>query len=590
MSKNSTVEQQPHNLSALGELVHLDPREIQLDDRNARKENSKPDAALLSSVALIGVQEPIGVRRSGQGEGSVYVVYKGQRRWLAAREAAVKAAAKGQPIRLIPAFVRDDLNGDDAETLLLSLVENTQRVRMTDRDAVNGAAQLELIGLDEAGRRRSAAVLGIKRDALKAAKKAAALTPAGLETGAHYGFDLTELADLQEVERVADAAVTLHQAKKKDVAEKTPRRGHWQHAMSRLRQELQQQEKRAAIVERLTASGVRVIEGFRQWDATDVPLAKLTTSQGKAIASSAHAKCPGRAARLDGNLKPVYCCTDPERYGHLVSGVPVAADVARAKELARIERRNVVERNRAARAAREVRQEFVSGLCKGKGISDAAWVLVLETMMNGSDVYRRFINRAQEKASAEVSRYVGAPVSEGANDPFSPLIARTGKARRPLLLLAQVAAAFEAEMHDRAWSVRSEAQRKWLEFLVEEGYTLSDHESGILHGERETEGAEDQEQQGVQELSADLAEGDVPSLPSELVTADEDRASEPKGQSAQDGGAPRGDDAGYESSPGQDEAEEGVAASDEAEEGVAASDEAEEGVAASDEAEERQRG
>ncbi|WP_240677009.1 ParB N-terminal domain-containing protein [Actinacidiphila soli] len=146
---------------------------MELDPRNARTENAKPDAALLASVERIGLQEPITVRPLGEPSKGRYGVFKGQRRWLAAVAAAKKAETKGKPVAKIPAFVREDLGGADSEALLLSLVENHQRAGMTARDTVNGAAQLELLGANEAERRRAAAILGMNRQQLKAAKQAA---------------------------------------------------------------------------------------------------------------------------------------------------------------------------------------------------------------------------------------------------------------------------------------------------------------------------------------------------------------------------------------------------------------------------------
>ncbi|MEU2462116.1 ParB N-terminal domain-containing protein [Streptomyces sp. NPDC012473] len=480
MSEKTTVPAQiPAGLEALGRLTEFDPRTLVLDPRNARTENVKPDPALLASVERIGVQEPISVRPLEDG---TFGVFKGQRRWLAATAAAKKAEAKGAPVRPIPAFVREDLTDSDTEVLLLSMVENTQRAAMTHRDQLNGVAQLELIGVSEADRRRAAGILGLKRESLRAAKQAAALTPEGLQDGARHAFDLTELADLQDVEEVSGAARRLAIARKQDAEAKGKNtRGHWQHAMASLRQERDEQRKRDAAVKALTDAGVQVLPRYSRSDDTARPLDQITTKLGKEFTATTHAACAGHAARLDENAQPVYFCTDPEKNGHAMKDAPDSAEEAEAKAAARAERKKVIEQNKAARAARDVRHEFIAQLCKGKTLSDAAWTLILTTVMNGSDTYRKFINRTQAKATAAVAQFTGGPTpEEHADDPFTPLIQRTGKARRPQLLMAQVAAAFEDEMYDRAWSTKTAPQVMWLTFLEAEGYTLSAHEAAIL--------------------------------------------------------------------------------------------------------------
>ncbi|MFE7759705.1 ParB/RepB/Spo0J family partition protein [Streptomyces sp. NPDC057429] len=567
MSEKTTAApaQIPTGLEALGRLTEFDPRSLVLDPRNARTENVKPDHAMLASVERIGVQEPISVRLLEDG---TFGVFKGQRRWLAATAAAKKAAAKGAPVRPIPAFVREDLNGNDTEALLLSMVENTQRAPMTHRDTLNGAAQLELIGVTEADRRRAAGILGLKRESLRAAKQAAALTPEGLQDGARHAFDLTELADLQDVEEVSGAASKLAYARRQDAEAKGKNtRGHWQHAMASLRQERDEQRKRQAAVQALTEAGVKVLPRYSRSDDTAVALDQITTRLGKELTPKTHAQCAGHAARLDEDAEPVYFCTDPEKNGHTLKNAPDAAEEAQAQDAARAERKRVLAQNKAARAAREVRTEFVAQLCKGKSLSDAAWTLVLTTVMNGSDTYRKFINRTQAKATAAVAKFTAGPAPEdNADDPFTALIQRTGKARRPQLMMAQVAAAFEDEMHDKAWATKTTTQVMWLTFLEGEGYTLSAHESAILDRAAAPENAptkptnptdEEEAQPGTEQPEeadgpeADSPEADSPEAddaPEAPEEAQAEGAAEPEApESAQeaDGGAEAGD-AGHE--------------------------------------------
>lgn len=150
---------------------------------------------------------------------------------------------------------------------------------MTHHDQVNGAAQLELIGTSETERRRAAAILGIKREQLKAAKKAAELSTEGMQDGDRYGFDLIELADLQEVEAVSGAAETLARAKRQD-QEARKGNGHWKHALAALRQRQNEARKVAAATQALEEAGVKVLPRPR-WHDDARALTELTTATGR---------------------------------------------------------------------------------------------------------------------------------------------------------------------------------------------------------------------------------------------------------------------------------------------------------------------
>jgi ParB family transcriptional regulator, chromosome partitioning protein len=316
----------------------------------------------------------------------------------------------------------------------------------------------------------------MKRDALKAAKKAAELTPEQLTEGTNYEFDMIQLADFQEVADVPRAAHRLHIAKRKDAEDSRHRGGMWQHAMAQLREEQAAQRKREAAAQALTEAGVKVLPDRRDYDATDRRLPDLTTKGGKKISAKAHARCDGHAARIDDG-EPVYCCTDPARYGHKITGVPDAAEAeAAAKKL----RGRVTKNNKAARAAREVRKAFITDhLCR-KPLSDAAWTLVLDAILHNADPIRRFPNKTADNRNADVARFTRAADPKGKAEPFADLIKKTGKARRPNLLMAYVAAAHEAEMNDAVWQQPSGTPHAWLTFLAAEGYPLSEHEAAIV--------------------------------------------------------------------------------------------------------------
>ncbi|MFG2761636.1 hypothetical protein [Streptomyces wuyuanensis] len=257
-------------------------------------------------------------------------------------------------------------------------------------------------------------------------------------------------------------------------------------------------------------------------------MAALTTTQGEEITAEAHAKCKGHAARLDDECKPVWHCADPGRFGHVVTGQIKDAETT-ATEKAR--RREVIEKNRAARAAREVRKGFITELCRRKSVSEAGWELVLAAVLNTPYVMRTFTNKTAEKRNVDVSRFTRAAGPEGKDEPFTELIKRTGKARRAQLLLAYVAAAYEAEMHDRAWEHPQGTPHTWLVFLQGEGYTLSAHESAIVAKAEGRAEEQDEEPAGLdgaheaEDQAADEEPGSEPQADEEA--APEEAAAEP---------------------------------------------------------------
>ncbi|WP_127354619.1 DUF3085 domain-containing protein [Actinacidiphila soli] len=304
-----------------------------------------------------------------------------------------------------------------------------------------------------------------------------------MHNGTRYRFDLIELADLAEVEDVPSAASDLARAKRKDSEDPKARRGNWQHTLATLHQEQADRRKRAAAEQALTEAGVKLLPRYRQTDATERPLSDLTTGLDKEITAEAHAaQCPGHAARLDKEHRPVYFCTDPEKNRHKIKG---ATDGEEAREAERAERRKVIESNKATRAAREVRKDFVTELVSHKAMSEAGWQLVSSTVLNNPDLYRRFMNKTGKGATADVARFTRAADPESKTEPFADLIQRTGKARRPQLLLAHIAAAHEAEMHDNMTSFIPGAR---LQFPLAQVLAAAEHaaaatEHKLLHAE-----------------------------------------------------------------------------------------------------------
>ncbi|WP_165953959.1 ParB/RepB/Spo0J family partition protein [Streptomyces sp. 8K308] len=478
----------------VGRLEYLDPHELVIDPFNHRKkrrsgDDTRPDRKLVASVKAMGVQVPLLVRP--QADGATLGVIWGQRRLGAALLAAAEAKAKKQPYTLVPCLVRDDLTGADDEALVASMVENVHRVAASERDDVEALTQLALMDLDDGKRERHAKALGYRPAEIRMANRAAKLSDEDLSSVIAATFDLVEAADYAEVSDVPGALDALSRAKELD-REQGKRRGHWAHALQRLRQAKADAAKRGTAESELTAAGVRVVAYRYSWTYGDArPLTDLRTALDNPITAEHHAAdCPGHAAALHPEThEPVYLCLAWQKHRHQLSTQAAPAGngqtVDRAAEAAK--RRRTIAYNKAWRAAREVRFAFITELCGRKSASDAAWTVVLSLISGVGYVYSHFAGRHRTDLTA---RFLGVPdpqAERGSSDPFGPLIARTGKARRWRLLLAHTAAAIESEvMHDHAWRSPGDELRSWLRFLATEGYTLSDIEQEMCCGMSET--------------------------------------------------------------------------------------------------------
>ncbi|SEM70302.1 ParB/RepB/Spo0J family partition protein [Streptacidiphilus jiangxiensis] len=461
--------------AAIGTLIEVHPDHLAVDPANVRKDNAEPSAELLQSVAEVGVREPIGVR---SGPGGAFWVFKGQRRMLAAQAAAAKARKNGEPVRLVPAIL-DELD-EEADAVLFSLVENKHREEMTARDDVNAVSQLSLLTDDNIARRtRAANALGLTPDQVMAAQRARQLTPKSLTTATASGYDLEQMGDLVEVEKVPNATTVLDQAKKDD--ERTGGRGHWEHAMSRLRGDLGVIERAAAVRAELGAAKIKIVSPQPYYSGygekpKDRELSELRTQLGGPVLPEKHAGCPGHAARIDrATGEAVFLCLDPVAHGHKVP--KKAAKPRSEQEKAR--HASVVAHNRAWRDARPVRHKFIAELVARPKVSEAVQLFCLSHLLHQNEGSSRYADRGE---LAYAAGFLGVPEPKTGrwNKPFQGAITKAMKGRRSAnLLFAHVAAVVEFDMGDRAWEDGSAQVKEWLRLLAAEGYTLSEVEAEI---------------------------------------------------------------------------------------------------------------
>lgn len=456
-------------------LQDIDPSQLVRDEANARPD-TPPDADLIASVKAIGVQEVVGVRPRPDG---TFGVFKGWRRSQAAQLANDSAEAENQPRRSVSCAVHADLVGRDAATRLLSLLENDQREGMTERDKARAVEQIAL-DMSDAELTQAAGVLNISRTAMRAAKRAQKLDDSTLRRASAAGMDLEQMAELAEVADVQGADRALESARERDEEEGKGGRGHWDHAMARLRETKALQDRRTATLKELEEAKIPLLPNHPRWGEKDHSrrLSDLTTGMGNPLTEENHAGCPGHSARMDADSNPVWHCTNPSEHGHRVRPGAQTAKKMNPEEKER--RARTIAGNRAWKAAREVRKEFIRKFIQGKSLPDDAVDLALTTLLTRARFYADY---ADKGAYADVARFLGVkdPGEIGeinATDTFGEVITRTGKARKMHLLFAHVAAAFEHSIRaDNAWQGTWGAQPGWLLWLEAHGYTLSEVEN-----------------------------------------------------------------------------------------------------------------
>ncbi|MEZ0092536.1 ParB/RepB/Spo0J family partition protein [Streptacidiphilus sp. EB129] len=485
-------------MRSVGRLEYLDPRVLVIDPFNHRKSREgqevRPDAALIASVEAVGVDTPITVRP--QADGQTLGAVKGQRRLMAAVIAAEKAVKAGKPIVLIPALVREDLAGVDDEALVLSMIENTHRQAASRRDDMDALTQLALMPMTATKRKKHAKTLGYKAAEIEAANQAAQLDDEALADAMDADFDIVEMAEWQSVGGDDSDLWDLKQAKAKDRSEGKGRRGHWNHAIARLRQELQEQAEHDRVEAELRAAGTAVTEKRWNWgQTTERPLSDLVNALGRTITAERHAEmCTAHGAYIDRDNTPVYVCTDWRKAGHQLSEAAAKADGGRGGS----EKLDAAAKGRRTRtykplwlAAREVRKDFITELVARKETTKATWDQVLTVTVATPHWYTDGLAKHETK---DLSRFLkmkdpklSAYRHTERTKAFAQVIARTPAARRGNVLFAQLAAAAElVTMHDRAWDAPDTEVVAWLEFLASEGYTLSEVETEVIATAKES--------------------------------------------------------------------------------------------------------
>lgn len=431
-------------------LVWLDPEAVTVHPDNVRKDLGDL-RDLTRDVRENGVLVPGVVVPTDDG----YLLLCGQRR----RAAAITAE------QTMPFIVRHDLT-DQPEQIARMLAENLHRKPLTVGEEGAGYEQLAAFDLSDT---EIARFTGMTRQHVQKARKVAGSEVASTVAD-RYDLTLDQALTLAEFE--GDPQAVKHLVA---TAKKNP--GQFKHVASRLRFERDQREAFARAVESLTAEGYTVLEPYGDHGKAR-KLGDLTEGEGGApISPEAHASCPGRAAIVYDHSPdaPRYVCLDPAAHGHCVrSRSSEPSKPTPMSEEAKAERRQVIENNKAWRAAEPVRMEHTRSVLARRRPPAGTLRFVTEAIVSAPGL----VGRGEEALVADL---LGLDQSRArGRRAAASQIPTCADVRLPLLLLAQVAADCEQGMGVHTWRRPDADAARWLAFLAGTGYELSPIEQLVV--------------------------------------------------------------------------------------------------------------
>lgn len=468
------------------------PEQVAQHPDNLRDASRDIDA-LAASIKEVGVLVPLIVVpvdaiAGDWADGITHVAVDGNRRQLAAAQVGVD----------LPCIVRDDLISA-RDTALTMTVTGLARDGWTQAEEINGVQTLLDLGLSQAAIARAS---GRKSAQVKAAKKAASLSPETAETAHAYDLTLDQLATLADYDGDDDAVAQLMEA---------ARRGQMAHAVAQITHERKAAKDLADTISTLTRHGITITEEYPSHSRTPYRLTTLTSAEGNDLDQDAHRTCPGHAVHVttdyDGTIRQVPCCTaDLATSGHvgrygILTPAPSSGPMTDEQKA---ERRDLVTRNKQMLAAQDVRREFVRGLIGGRKHTKtaAAWALARMATRERTLIHR-------------LSDYnVDGILAELLGQQHSPtrVLRDAPPARHPMLLWASVCAVYESTLPKDVWRHQLSArdsQTEYLAHLVDLGYTPCDTEARMI--------AELTDDRSEVEPEDDLAEEDVTEVEDVLV-------------------------------------------------------------------------
>lgn len=429
-------------------LVELDPNTLTVHPLNVRRDLGDL-RALTRSVKESGVLVPLLVVPDDGG----HLVIAGHR-----RQAAAIAAERPK----VWCIIRHDIEGD-VEQITGMVIENIHRKPLTAGEEAAAYEQLALLGLSDTA---IATQTGMSRQHVSKGRKVAA-SEVATAVADRYDLTLDQALVLAEFADDREAVKTLTVAARTDP-------GRFAHIASRLRQDREEAQAHADAVAALIDAGVAVLDS--RPTGTAASLRDLTDGDdGNPLDADEHQACPGHAVFVPRHLPsaPEHYCLDPEAHGHRSRyGQSSRSTPTAMSDEQKAERREVIENNKAWRAAEPVRRGFVRSLLARKTPPKGTLRFIAEQITAHP-------NQVGDGTDDLLADLLGVERSARASVGVDHLATLTDQ-RLPLALLARVAVDIEERTGVHSWRNPSAEVAAWLRFLASAGYAPADVEQIVV--------------------------------------------------------------------------------------------------------------
>ncbi|MWJ05189.1 ParB/RepB/Spo0J family partition protein [Clavibacter michiganensis] len=490
--------------SPVGVIEYLDPNTLIIE------ENVRPSADLnrefVQSIRANGVLTPVRARRDAEGR---VLVRAGQRRTLAAREVGLATIA----VHII--------EGDEAtaERIVQQLVENDQRLALTDADRTVAFKQLEFAGLTPAAISKRT---GTKTATVKTTLQVAN-TPAAADAMAEHQLTLDQAAGLVEFDDDEEARASLIKT-----AVTVP--AQFEHELQRARDERARREALQAAITDHESRGYVIVDHENPEHEAFVPVFQLVTADGRYPRLSAEEMdaLDGRGARIvdyfDGP-EATYYLRDPEAVGfrrrqHETPAEVTMTDEQKAEQKA--ERRRVIANNKAWDSAETVRRTFVASLVTRKALPKNA----VQVIAAGLTTYRHEVGRAVQEGSPLAHEFLGVARERGYYSDALGQYAAATPTKAQHVALAVVLGGIEASLSRESWRSAQPEVAEYLRQLAAWGYPLSEVEQLIVNTDEKRRAARDADDDA-DDADADTAAAETDTDAAEVDTATVEDGHEP---------------------------------------------------------------
>lgn len=419
--------------------------------------NVRKDAALtadfVANIKQHGVLEAVTLYRAPDG---MLDVYKGQRRTLAAVEAGLAT---------MPAMIVD--TPEDAERIVLQLVENIHRAEMTAADEAEAYHQLSLFGV-------SASVIAKKtgrtKTTVEGALKAKASEAGSAALG--KGYTIEEALILAEFESDEDATAELESVI-------TDEPDMLLHVAQQLRDKRDRAAALTALTTELEAAGTIVVPecGYGEHSET-LRVTSLKRADGEPASDE-----DGNAVYIEtdyrGEHSTVAVITGWKELGFTLryySGYGTSsAQKGPMTEEQKAERKTLIANNKDMESATTVRREFVKNLLARKQAPKGWQYFTVHAITHHSETASGYDG---EVAAEMVSAKIDGEKTWG----WNPLRTHVAKStvRPEFSLIALVCAGYEKTIAKDSWRSPYQTHRDYLNQLVTWGYTPSEVEQIII--------------------------------------------------------------------------------------------------------------